>query len=263
MEKTVLITGATSGIGRDFADIFAERGNNLVLVSRSESKLYEVKGVIENKYKVQIETIAVDLSFTNAAQEVFDKISQKNKKIDILVNNAGFGAQGEHTELALSKIYQMISLNITTLTHLCSLFGKEMIKLGGGHILNVASTGAYGSAPYFAVYAATKSYVLYFSEALAKELEDYNVVVTCLSPGATDTNFFNAAGIGDKTNGFWSNKARMNSRKVAEYGINKLFLGKLSVIPGFMNSFLVFLYRFLPRNISANMAKKVIKDAAR
>jgi len=263
MKKTVLITGATSGIGRDFAHIFAEQGFNLFIVSRSKSKLSDVKEEIENTCKVKVETMAIDLSNRSAAQEIFDKISQSNQKIDILINNAGFGVQGEHTELELLKIDQMLSLNTITLTHLCSLFGKEMKKRKSGYILNVASTGAYGPAPYFAAYAATKSYVLYFSEALAKELEDYNVVVTCLSPGVTNTNFFNAAGIGDKSNGFWSNKARMDSRKVAEYGIKKLFLGKLSVIPGFMNSFLVFLYRFLPRSMSANIAKKVIKDAAR
>jgi short-subunit dehydrogenase len=261
MGTRVLITGATSGIGRDFADLFAEQGNDLYLVSRSKSKLSEVKKEIEDKSKVSVEIMAIDLSNTNSAQELFDNVCRENLEIDILVNNAGFGVQGEHTEFELSKITQMINLNVITLSHISSLFGNEMKKRGGGHILNVASIGAYGPVPYLAAYAATKSYILYFSEALAKELEDYNIVVTCLSPGVTDTNFFNAAGIGDKTDGIWSNKARMNSRKVAKYGIKQLFSGKLSVVPGFMNSFSVFLYRFLPRGMAANMTKKLLKDA--
>jgi len=261
MAKKTLITGATSGIGREFAQIFAEKGYDLILVSRSKEKLTITKNEIENKFDISVEIMEVDLSNVTAASEVFEAVSKKTS-IDVLVNNAGNGIQGEHTTIEIQEVDKMIGLNITTLTHLCSLFGNEMKKNGGGHILNVSSTGAYQPAPYFATYAAAKSYVLNFSEALAKELEDDNVVVTCLSPGLTDTNFFNAAGIGDKSSGFWANSARMDPKRVAAFGIKALFKGKLSVIPGFMNSSLIFTNRIVPRSISANIGKKLVKKAA-
>lgn len=262
MGKRVLVTGASSGIGRDFALIFAEKGYDLCLVARNQSKLSEIRTEIEEEFKVSVEIMSIDLSNNNSAQELFDSVCSKNMTIDILVNNAGFGTQGEHTDIELSKINQMIGLNITTLSNLCSLFGSEMKKNKGGYILNVASTGAYGPMPYFAAYGASKSYVLNFSEALAKELDDYNIVVTCLSPGVTKTNFYNAAGVGDKSKGVWSNKTRMDSRRVAECGVKALFSKKLSVIPGAMNSFMMSLMRFFPRNLLANLGKKVIKKAA-
>ncbi len=130
----------------------------------------------------------------------------------------------------------MIQLNIGTVTELCLLFGKDMKEKRKGHMLNIASVAAYQPVPYLATYGASKSFVLNFSEALAKEMEDYHVVVTCLSPGATDTNFFDYAQMGDREKGLFANKGRMNSRAVAAIGIDSLFSEKLSIIPGKKNT---------------------------
>ena len=175
-----------------------------------------------------------------------------------MVNNAGFGINGEQIEQDLNKTKSMLNLNIITLTELCTLFGKEMRKEKQGYILNIASTGAYQPVPYFASYAATKSYVLNFSEAIAKELKKHNITVTCLSPGVTNTNFFDIAGIGNQKKGMWKNKTRMSPKKVAQIGIHALFNKKISIVPGFMNNFLIFLIRLTPRTIVANIMKKLM-----
>jgi short-subunit dehydrogenase len=261
-KDTVLITGATSGIGYDFATIFAERGYDLFLASRNRKKLDDIKVSFEKQYDILVMTMSVDLSKVKSARTVYEETLNQNAEINVLINNAGFGIQGEHIDLEMSKVEEMIQLNITTLTEFCTLFGNEMKKRRKGYILNVASTAAYQPVPYLAAYSATKSYVLNFSEALAKELEDYQVVVTCLSPGATNTNFFDSAGIGEKKKGLWANSARMRSRDVAIIGVNALFAKKLSVISGVKNSLLTFTNRFAPRNMAANISKKLIKNTA-
>jgi len=260
-KETVLITGATSGIGYAFATIFAEKGYDLFLASRNREKLDDIKVSFIKQYDISVMIMPIDLSMEKSAKKVYEETLNQNAEINILINNAGFGILGEHIDLEMSKVQAMIQLNITTLTELCTLFGKDMKKRRKGYILNVASTGAYQPAPYLAAYAATKSYVLNFSEALAKELEDFEVVVTCLSPGATSTNFFEYSGIGDKKKGFWANSARMQSRDVAIIGVNALFSKKLSVISGIKNSFLAFTNRFASRKMAANISKKFVKSA--
>jgi short-subunit dehydrogenase len=260
-KETVLITGATSGIGYDFATIFAEKGYDLFLASRNREKLDDIKVSFEKQYDIPVMIMPIDLSKEKSAKNVYDETLKQNAEINILINNAGFGIQGEHIDLEMSKVQAMIQLNITTLTELCALFGKDMKKRRKGYILNVASTAAYQPAPYFAAYAATKSYVLSFSEALAKEMEELQVVVTCLSPGATSTNFFNYAGVGDKKKGLMANSSRMQSRDVAMIGVNALFSKKLSVISGLKNSFLAFTNRFVSRKMAANISKILIRNA--
>jgi short-subunit dehydrogenase len=260
-KDTVLITGATSGIGYDFATIFAEKGYDLFLASRNREKLDDIKVSFEKQYGISVMIMPIDLSKVKSAKNVYEETLNQNAEINVLINNAGFGIQGEHIDLEMSKVQAMIQLNITSLTEFCTLFGKDMKKRRKGYILNVASTAAYQPVPYIAAYSATKSYVLYFSEALAKEMEDYQVVVTCLSPGATRTNFFDYAGIGDKKKGLWANSARMQSRDVAIIGVNALFAKKLSVISGKKNSFLAFTNRFASRKIAAIISKKLVKNA--
>jgi short-subunit dehydrogenase len=260
---TALVTGATSGLGYDFASILAQKGYNLFLASRNEEKLNEIKTGFEKDYGISVVTLAIDLAKSGSAQKLYEETANQNIEIDVLVNNAGFGVQGEHVDLEINKVQGMIQLNIATLTELCLFFGKDMKQKRKGHILNIASTAAYQPDPYLATYGASKSYVLNFSEALAKEMEDYQVVVTCLCPGATDTNFFNYAQIGDKKKGFFSNTGRMKSREVAAIGIDALFAGKLSVISGMKNSFLAFTNRLAPRKMSATISKKIMKDSLR
>ncbi len=260
-KSNVLVTGATSGLGYAFATIFAEKHYNLFLASRNQQSLDEMKRDFESKYDVLVATRAIDLSEPKSAYELFVETLTQNIVIDVLINNAGVGIRGQHVDQEISKVVAMVQLNVTTLTELCMFFGAEMKRRRKGYILNVASTAGYQPLPYLAAYSGTKGYVLNFSEALAKELEDYNVVVTCLSPGPTNTNFFNAAGIGDRKTGFFANRGRMSSTQVAMVGVNSLFSKRLSIIPGFKNSTYAFLNRFSPRGITATIAKKLMSKS--
>lgn len=256
--KTVLITGATSGIGLEFAKLFYLKEYNLLLVSRNKDKLERIKNLIKTNEN-SIDLMQSDLSQKNAAQDLYYQCKTDGIAVDILVNNAGVGLYGEHTDLTTTKVEQMITLNIISLTNLCGLFGKDMKERKSGYILNIASTAAYQPFPYFSSYAATKSYVLNFSEALSKEMEDYNVVVTCLSPGKTNTNFFLEAGIGNDTDGFFIKKSRTDAKKVAEYGISILFKKKISSIPGIKDNIMAWSNRLVPRNTVANITKSLAK----
>lgn len=259
-----LITGATSGIGYEMARIFASRGYDLFLASRNIAKQAEIKSQFEKDFGISVATMPVDLAQSGSARSVYDETLRRKMDIHVLVNNAGFAVGGELADMDARQVGEMIHLNMTTLTELCSLCGRDMKKKKSGHILNVASTAAYQPLPCLAVYAATKSYVLNFSEALAKEMEDYNVVVTCLSPGPTDTNFFarvGVEGLSDKQTGFWAKNKRMASRKVAEIGIRALFAKKLSVVAGNLNSFFAFSCRLSPRKFTATVSKRIIKQA--
>lgn len=257
--KTALITGATSGIGYEIAIILAQKGYDLFIVSRDFDKLSTIKKDLEERFEITVSILALDLSEINTAQIVFDQIQEQGINVEILVNNAGIGLQGEHCNLEVNTVHNMLNLNIITLTELCALFGKMMKLQKKGYILNIASTAAYQPFPYFAAYSASKSYVLNFSEALTKELEDYQVHVTCLSPGVTDTDFFNKMGFDQTNKGFWKNSGRMSARKVAEIGVKALFAHKLSVVPGFKNKFYAFINRFVPRALVAKISKSMSK----
>lgn len=259
--QTVLITGASGGIGLEFAKIFFSKGYNLILVSRDEEKLQRVKESLANESSQSISVMPCDLSQDKSAQDLYNQCKTDEFSPDILVNNAGFGLHGEHVDLSVVEVENMINLNVVSLTTLCGLFGKDMKERGSGYILNIASTGAFQSTPYHGAYAATKSFVLNFSEALAKELEDYGVTVTCLSPGATDTNFFIRSGIGnDIITGFFAKKRRMDAHKVAELGVAALFSNKLSIITGRMNKVLAISNRFAPRVMVAGVSKWLMKN---
>ena len=209
LKKWALITGATSGIGLEFSKILAAT-YNLILVGRDELKLEKTKQNLLSKqpagFDGEIEIICSDLSNPTSAEFIFKECQKRSLNIDVLINNAGVGIFGEHVNLDDSDIMNMLNINMISLTFLCKYFAAEMKKRRAGYILNVASLGAYQPVPWIASYAASKSYVLNFSEALAKELEDYNVSVTCLSPGHTKTQFFKSAGIGDKETGFYGLK---------------------------------------------------------
>ena len=257
-EQFALITGATSGIGKEFAKILG-KSLNLVLVGRNRQKLEETKHELE--CIGEIKTICCDLSSPTAADFVWDECSKNNLNIHVLVNNAGVGEFGLHWQIPGSKIKDMININLLALTRLCQLFGADMCGEKTGYILNIASVGAYQPVPKLASYAATKSYVLNFSEALSREMKSYGVVVTCLSPGHTNTNFFQAAGIGNKAGGFYGSKTRVCAKKVAEYGIKSLFSARLSVIYGFKNYCLANVNRFSPRSMTAWISQFLTKNA--
>ena len=226
MKNTALITGASSGIGKELATIHAERGGNLILVARSKDKLNELKVELEKKHKVLVSIIPKDLSATGAAKELFNKVQSLGIQVDYLMNNAGFGLVGKFHELPWERQMQMINLNMIALTELTYLFLQEMVARNNGKILNTSSTAGLIPGPLQAVYFASKAYVSSFSNAIAEELYDKNITVTALLPGATETGFAKTSGV-DKT-AIYSNPA--SARSVAEDGYNAMIKGKLDVI---------------------------------
>ena len=261
-----LITGPTSGIGYEIARIFAGRGYDLFLASRNALKLADIKRQFEKDFGISVATLPVDLAQGGSARSVYDETLRRKMDIHVLVNNAGFAIGGELADRDAQQVGEMIHLNVTTLTELCLLFGRDMKKKRSGHILNVASTAAYHPLPYLAAYGATKSYVLNFSEALAKEMEDYNVVVTALSPGPTDTNFFDRVGVdglAQKQKGIWAKNKRMKAREVAEIGVEALFAKKLSIIAGNINSLFALSCRLSPRKFTVTVSKRIMQQATK
>ncbi|MBC2579423.1 SDR family oxidoreductase [Clostridium sp. DJ247] len=244
MNKTALITGASSGIGLELAKLFAKDSYNLVLVAREKSKLEEISTDLCKKYSVNITTISIDLTLPTAPEEIFDELRKKSIHIDILVNNAGTQIYGKFQQTNLQKELQLIQVNLVTLTHLTKLAVVEMLKHGGGKILNIGSTGSFAPAPLNAIYCATKAYVLSFSEGISKDLEGAGITVTTLCPGATKTEFSKKAQI-ENTRMF--NTIVMNPSTVAKIGYKALFKGKRVVVAGLYNKLMVILIRFTPR----------------
>jgi short-subunit dehydrogenase len=241
-----LITGATSGIGREFANVAAKNGKNLIIVGRDDTKLAQVKTEIEADYsKIDIITINEDLSKPEAAKNIFDIIQGKNLQIEHLINNAGFGDYCLFASSDLKKQIDMTQVNIELVTKLTHYFLPDMVKRKHGHILNLASVAAFLPGPMMSVYYATKAYVLSFSQALAEELSDSGVTVTALCPGPTDSNFSKIAG-NERTDIIAKTRRLPTSREVAEFGYNAMLKGERVAIHGFGNILIVFFLRFLP-----------------
>ena len=257
MNKTALITGASSGLGKEFARIHASKGGDLVLVARSKDKLEELKSDLQKQYGVSVYVIVKDLSDQYAPKAVYDELKSKKIRVDYLINNAGFGDFGLFAETDWEKQLEMINLNVTCLTYLTRLFIPDMIENKDGKILNIASTAAFQPGPTMSVYFATKAFVLSFSEAIANEVKGTGVTVTALCPGATETGFKVAAALGE-SNLFKGNQIA-TSNEVAEFGYSSMMEGKTVVIPGLLNNLLVQSVRFAPRNIVASLARMKLK----
>ena len=187
--KTALVTGASSGLGVDFARELAKEGANLILVARREERLKAVQAEIKQEFGVDVDVIPMDLTQPDAPQALYDRLKSGKKPVDVLVNNAGYGLFGMFTELPWEKQKQMLDLDVIALTHLTKLFVPDMVERKFGAVLQVASIAAYQPAPTYASYAGAKSYVLFFSEALDHELRGTGVNVTTVSPGVTATEF--------------------------------------------------------------------------
>src|ERR1035437_920502 len=257
MNKTALITGASSGLGKEFARIHASKGDNVVLVARSKDKLETLKLELQKQFGVSVYVIVKDLSDQYAPKAVYDELKAQKIQIDYLINNAGFGDFGLFAETDWAKQLEMINLNVTCLTYLTRLFLPGMIHNKFGKILNLASTATFQPGPTMSVYFATKAVVLSFSEAIANELKGTGVTVTALCPGATETGFKAAASL-DKSNLFKGNQIA-TSKEVAEFGYNKMMQGKTVVIPGIVNNLMAQSVRFAPRNIVASIARLKLK----
>ena len=251
--KTALITGASSGIGLEIAGILSDRKYDLILVSRSEEKLKKIAKEIHNQNKINI--IPLDLSKPENALLLYHKVQELNLNVDLLINSAGIGQLDDFTESNPETLQTMLELNIVSLTMLCRYFSKDMKTQGRGYIMNIASTAAYQPMPYFASYAATKSYVRNFSISLHHELKHYNVHVICLSPGPTDTNFFVRAEK-DTSKGIMNRSNFMNANKVAEEGLDAMFNHKSEYIPGAMNITGKYLSKITPTSLLEKIMRK-------
>ena len=244
MAKVVLITGASSGIGKELAIVYAANLYNLILVARSKNKLDDLKQELEKTNKIEVTNISLDLSNQDSAEELYGIVKEKKLQVDILINNAGFGLNGEFTEIDINSQTEMINLNMLTLTKLSNLFAKEMTVQNFGKIVNIASTAAFQPITNFAVYAATKAYVLSFSEAIAVELKSKNISVTAICPGATESNFMDSAGVKKI-----SMLSIASSKQVAEFTYRAVNKEKIVAIHGFLNRLIVVAIRFTPRSI--------------
>ncbi len=251
-KSSSLVTGASTGIGRELAKTLARNSHNVVLVARDEQKLNQLANDLKNEFGISTRVMKKDLSVSTAAQEIYNELQKEGVKIDVLVNNAGFDVYGKFCETDTTKEMQMIQVNLTTLTQLTKLFLKDMRKQGHGKILNLGSTGSFVPSPLNAVYSATKAYVLSFSEAIDEELQGTGVTVTVLCPGATKTEFHKRANMED----IWLLKfGVMDAKRVAEAGYKAMMAGKTSVVPGLYNKAQVLCAKFLPRSVMAKTAK--------
>ncbi|MFI3251712.1 MAG: SDR family oxidoreductase [bacterium] len=226
--NVALITGASSGIGYELAKCHAKNKKDLVIVSRNIDSLNKVKEELESNYQIKVVCIQKDLSNPSAPLELYNEIKELNIEVDYLINNAGAGLQGYFNEQDYSKYNSLIQLNINSLTELTHLFLNDFIKRKKGKILNVASIAAYHPGPMLSVYSATKSYVLSFSNAIAQEVKQYNISITTLIPGITQTNFGKSSNM-NNTKVFKKTKSPI---KVAEKGYKAMLKGKLNVKAG-------------------------------
>ena len=252
---SAVITGASTGIGRELANLAARDGYDLILIARSEPVLQAVAADLRQKWKRNVTVIAKDLARPEAAREIFDAVSDARLEVEVLVNNAGFGLLGKFWELDAREQIDMVQLNVTALTHLTRLFLPQLIARRRGMIMNVASTAAFQPGPLMSVYYATKAYVVSFSEAVHNEARDFGVTVTCLCPGATKTEFDKRAG--NSNSKLFKSGDVMSARQVAEIGWNAMKRGKPLAIAGAKNALMVFMTRFAPIQFTASMARKV------
>ena len=251
--ETILITGASSGIGLELAKCFAADGCRLILVARNTLVLEKLAGELRRENKIEAIVLTADLSLPETPARIFKELHGRGIMVDVLVNNAGFGALGPFAGLPLKWQLEMLQVNITALTELTGLFLPGMIQRRRGGILNVSSVAGFEPGPGMAIYHATKAYVLSFTEALAEELAGTNVAVTVLCPGPTTTNFGKVANSQRKRR--LTKIPKMSAEEVAQYGHRAFRRGRPLAIPGLRNHLLVLLVRILPRRWVRKIAK--------
>jgi short-subunit dehydrogenase len=246
LKKVALITGASAGLGVEFARQLSKRGHRLVLAARRKDRLEDLAKELGNA-----RAVAIDLSKANATAKLMADLEAAGEQVEILVNNAGFGLIGRFAELDPKRERQMIDLNVGALTDLCRAVAPGMIKRRAGAILNVASTAAFQPGPKMTVYFATKAFVLSFTEALHEELKPHGITVTCLCPGPTRTEFGEVAGFGG--NGAFDTMA-MEAGEVVEAGLKGMDRNRAVVVPGLVNKIGAISTRFAPRSVVRKIA---------
>ncbi len=255
MEKRIgLVTGASSGLGEQLAELLAKDGHDVVLVARQESKLEAVAERLAKSHGITAHVVPADLSRSEAPAAVFEACSAKRLAVDFLILNAGFGSNGAFLDLELDREIDMINVNVTSLVALTHLFARPMVERKRGRILHIASTAGFQPGPYMATYYATKSFVISFSEALAHELRGTGVSVTCHCPGATATEFAARAG-NDKTRLF-QRSGVASAADVATHAYRAMMRGQVLVVHGAANRIGVAGVRFTPRAWVRSMAAK-------
>ncbi len=252
--NTTLITGASSGIGEVFARNLAARGNNLLLVARSEDKLINLCNELGRSKSIRAQYVALDLSERDAPAGLFAEAQNRGLEIDFLINNAGVGSMGEFTKLDLDHELNMIDLNVRSLIELTHRFLVPMRERKSGSIINVASTAGFQPVPFMATYAATKAFVLSFSEALAEENRPFGIKIMALCPGVTETNFFEAAKMQRPPA-----RIAQTPEAVVDTALRALARGKSSVISGWTNFIMVQSERLAPRSVVTRIAGTMLR----
>lgn len=253
--NTTLITGASSGIGEVFARKLAAQGNNVLLVARSEDKLMTLCNELGRLNSIRAQYVAMDLSQTDAPARLFAEAQKRGLEINLLINNAGFGSMGDFAELDLARELNMIDLNVRALVELTHRFLVPMRERKRGAIINVASTAGFQAVPFMATYAATKAFVLSFSEALWEENRSQGIKVMALCPGVTETGFFEASGFE-----LPPMRAVQTADDVVDTALRGLKRGKSHIISGWANFLMVESERLVPRSFVVRMAGKVLRQ---
>jgi short-subunit dehydrogenase len=255
--NTTLITGASSGIGEAFARRLAERGDNLLLVARSEDKLINLCNALGRSSSIHAQYFAIDLSKPESAARLFEETERRDLQINFLINNAGFGSRGEFATLPLETELNIIDLNVRSLVELTHRYLQPMRARKQGTILNVASTAAFQPVPYMTTYAATKAFVLSFSEALWEENRARGIQVMALCPGVTETGFFVASKM-DRPPA----RVSQTAEEVVDTALRALKRGKSHVISGWTNFFVTESERIVPRSVVLRLVGSIMRGAA-
>jgi short-subunit dehydrogenase len=250
-----LITGASSGIGEVFARKLATRGRDVLLVARSEDKLITLCNELGRSNNVRAQYVAIDLSKPESAAQLFAEVEQRGLFVDMLINNAGFGSMGEFAKLDAARELNMIDLNIKSLVELTYRFLQPMLARKQGTIINVASTAAFQPVPFMATYAATKAFVLSFSEALWEENRTHGIQVMALCPGVTETNFFEAAR-GQKPPA----RVAQTPEEVVDTALRGLAHNRSHIISGWTNYFMTQSERLVPRSLITRLAGRMMRS---
>jgi short-subunit dehydrogenase len=252
--ETVLVTGASSGIGLELARLFAAAGSELILVARREARLRKLAGEIGAEHGVKVDVLPADLTRPGSCQQIHDACQARDGTVDVVVNSAGFASLGQVARLSLQRQLDMVQVNVAALTELTRLFVGGMIERRRGGILNVASTAAFQPGPNLAVYYATKAYVLSFTEALHEELSGSGVAVTCLCPGPTATELVADAGM---QHTLLFRRGVMSATDVARSGYRGFRRGRAVVITGMRNRLGTLLVRVSPRRLTRQVVKQL------
>jgi short-subunit dehydrogenase len=253
--KTTLITGASSGIGEAFARKLAARGHDLLLVARSEAKLINLCSELGRANSIRAEFVAMDISTPEAPEQLFAETQKRELEIDLLINNAGFGSMGDFAKLDLARELNMIDLNVRALVEVTHRFLQPMRERKSGAIINVGSTASYQPVPFMGTYAATKAFVLSFTEALWEENRPYGIKVMALCPGVTETNFFEASRMQRPPV-----RVSQTPEQVVEVGLRGLARGKSAIISGWTNFIMIETERLVPRSLVLRAAGAVLRS---